>query len=56
MYEQAKSAEIQWPLSDSIDEVYSNFVKIARKKNITRLNEWNEGYGNLENALKKAKE
>ncbi len=56
MYEQAQSAEIQWPLSDSIDQVYNNFVEIARKKNITRLNEWNEGYGNLENALKKAKE
>ena len=55
MPKQAKSAGIQWPLSDSIDEVYNNFVEITRKKNITRLNEWNESYGNLEKALKKSK-
>jgi hypothetical protein len=27
---------------------------VAKKKNITRLNEWNEGVGNLDNALKRA--
>ena len=56
MRQQAESAQAQWPLSDSIDEVYNDFMKIARKKKITRLNEWDEGYGNLEKALKKAKE
>jgi len=52
--QQAKSAGVQWPLPDSIGQVYSNFVDIARKKNITRLNEWNEGFGALEEAVKKA--
>lgn len=33
----------------------SIFLKIARKKNITRLNEWNEGFGALEEALEQAK-
>ncbi len=56
MRQKAISASAQWPLPDSIDQVHSSFVEIARKKNITRLNEWNEGYGNLEKALKKVKE
>jgi len=30
-------------------------MKIARKKNITRLNEWNEGFGALEEALERTK-
>jgi uncharacterized HAD superfamily protein len=30
-------------------------MKIAKKKNVTRLNEWNKGYGALEEALKRAK-
>jgi len=31
------------------------FIKIAKKKNITRLDEWNPGFGALEKALKQAK-
>lgn len=56
MHQQAESSEIPWPLPDSIDQVYGQFVDIAHKKKITRLNEWEDGYGNLEKALKKATE
>ena len=29
-------------------------MEIARKKNVTRLNEWQEGFGALEKALDRA--
>ncbi len=31
------------------------FLKIAKQKDINRLNEWQAGYGALEDALKRAK-
>ena len=48
------AAPADWPMPQSIKTVYERFVKVAKKKNITRLNEWNEGYGALEEALKRA--
>jgi len=30
-------------------------MKIAKKKNVARLNEWNEGFGALEEAFERAK-
>ena len=43
-------------MPDSIEAANEHFMKIARKKNITRLDEWNEGFGALERALERAKE
>ena len=54
MREKALAAGADWPMPDSIKDAYDHFVKIAKKKNITRLNEWNAGYGALEEALKRA--
>jgi len=56
MQAEAKNKGAEWPMPKSIDEAYEQFLAIAKKKNITRLNEWNEGFGNLEKALAKAKE
>lgn len=56
MRERAAYLNSDWPMPDSIDEAYEHFVRIAQKKNITRLDEWNQGYGNLEKAVKQAKE
>jgi len=50
--EAARVAKADWPMPDSVQQTYDRFVKIAREKNITRLNEWNEGYGALEEAIK----
>ena len=49
------AAPADWPMPQSIKTVYERFVKVAKKKNITRLNEWNEGYGALEEALERTK-
>ena len=52
-----KAGEIgaDWPMPETIQGAFEEFMTIARKKNITRLNEWNEGFGALEEALKRAK-
>lgn len=55
MREKAKAAGSDWPMPDSIEKAYEHFMEIAKKKNITRLDEWNEGFGALEKALERAR-
>lgn len=50
----AAQAGKPWPVSDSIQQVFEQFMDTARKKNVTRLNEWADGYGNLEQAVARA--
>ncbi|NQT02409.1 MAG: DUF4838 domain-containing protein, partial [Planctomycetes bacterium] len=52
-----KAGEIgaDWPMPETIKGAFEEFMKTARKKNVTRLNEWNEGFGALEEALERAK-
>lgn len=54
MRDVAQEAGADWPMPDSIQETYERFMVVAKKKNITRLNEWQEGFGVLDNALKRA--
>jgi hypothetical protein len=56
MKKKAKALGADWPMPDSIEAANEQFMKIAKKKNITRLDEWNEGFGALERALERAKE
>ncbi len=46
-----KSAD--WPMPESIQDTYDQFLTVARKKNITRLNEWQEGFGALLKAIER---
>ena len=55
MRQKAESVNADWPMPDTIQEAFDYFTKIARKKNITCLTEWVEGYGILEEAVKNAK-
>jgi len=55
MREKAEVSSADWPMPEAIKTAYEQFMKIAKKKNITRLNEWNPGYGALDEALKRAK-
>jgi len=55
MRQKAQEAGAEWTMPDTIDDAFNHFVKIARKNNITRVDEWNVGYGNLEKALKQSK-
>jgi hypothetical protein len=65
MREKAEAKGVDWPppatsggrpMPESIETAYQQFVKVAKKKNITRLNERGEGYGALEEAVRRAKE
>lgn len=55
MREKAEATNANWPMPDSIKDAFEHFMKVAKKKNITRLDEWNEGYGALEKAVERAK-
>jgi len=49
--ETAQSTNAKWPMPDTIQAAFDQFMVIARKKNVTRLNEWQDGFGNLEKAV-----
>ena len=51
----AKKAGAEWPLSESVQEVYDRFMTIAKKKNITRISEWRTGFEALDDALARAR-
>ncbi len=51
MREDAKAANAEWPMPDTIKEAYDQFMAIAKKKNVTRLNEWQDGFVMLDAAL-----
>jgi hypothetical protein len=55
MREKATASGTDWPIPDSIQDAFDRFVQIAKKKNITRLNEWQDGYVALDEALKRVK-
>jgi hypothetical protein len=56
MRDAAQKADADWPLSESIQTTYDEFMTVAKKKNITRLSEWRQGFQTLDDALKRAKE
>ena len=52
--EQARILSAPWPLPDSPETVYKQFVEVARNNGVTRVNEWHDGYGLVDEALEKA--
>jgi len=53
MRQRAQALKADWPVPDSIQGALDGFMQIARKKNVTRLNEWKEGFGALDEAVKR---
>ena len=53
--QKAKAGGAAWPMPESIEKTFEEFRRIAQAHKLTRLNEWQEGYGVLEEAVKKAK-
>jgi hypothetical protein len=56
MREAAKTAGADWPMPPSAKEAYDQFLTIAKKKNVTRLSEGQEGFGALDKAVERAKD
>jgi hypothetical protein len=55
MRQACQAAGADWPMPDSIETTYEQFKEVAQKNNVTRLNEWQDGFGNLDKALEQAK-
>jgi hypothetical protein len=55
MRQACKATGADWLMPESIRATYENFMEVAKKKNVTRLNEWQEGFDALEKALERAK-
>jgi len=47
----ATAAKAPWPVSDDPAEVLAHFKAIANAKGMTRLNEWQQGFGALDKAV-----
>jgi hypothetical protein len=54
MRQRAQTLKADWPMPDSIRSAYDGFMQTAREKKVTRLNEWQEGFVALEEAVKRA--
>jgi hypothetical protein len=55
MRQACQAAGADWPMQDSIEATYEQFKEVALKNNVTRLNERQDGFGNLDKALEQAK-
>jgi len=55
MRDAAKAANADWPIPQLAKDTYDQFLTIAKKKNVTRLNEWQPGFVALDKALEQAK-
>jgi len=55
MQQACEAAGADWPMPESIEATYEQFMEIAKQKDVTRLNEWQDGFGNLDKALEQAK-
>ncbi|MBN1505521.1 MAG: DUF4838 domain-containing protein [Sedimentisphaerales bacterium] len=56
MREAAKTTSADWPMPPSARETYDQFLAIAKKKGVTRLSEWQEGFVAMDKALEQAKD
>jgi hypothetical protein len=55
MRQACQAAGAVWPMPESIDTTYEQFKEVALKNNVTRLNEWRDGFETLEKAIEQAK-
>jgi hypothetical protein len=55
MRQACQAAGADWPMPDSIETAYEQFKEVAQKNDVTRLNEWQDGFGNLDKALEQAR-
>jgi len=55
MRKTAQAANADWPMPDSAQTAYDHFTKIANRNSVTGLREGQQGYGPLDEALKRTK-
>jgi len=54
MRQACEAAGAEWPMDESIEATYEQFMETAKKNNVTRLNEWRDGFEPLEKAIERA--
>jgi len=55
MRDKAIASSADWPMPNTIKETYERFLEVAKRKNMTHLREGSQGFGVLEEAVKRAK-
>jgi hypothetical protein len=55
MRQACQAAGADWPMPESIEVTFEQFMEVAKKNNVTRLNEWRVGFEPLEKAIEQAK-
>ena len=53
--DKAEADNLQWPIQESIDDVFNEFKRIADENKITNICETKHGLGHLENIVRKTK-
>jgi hypothetical protein len=56
MAQQAATVNARWPIAGSLQQTYDRFMEIAKKKNVTRLNESQPGFPTLDDAVHRVKQ
>jgi len=54
MRQVCKASGADWPMPESVETTYEQFMEVARKNDVTRLNEWRDGFEPLEKAIEQA--
>jgi hypothetical protein len=54
MHQTCQATGSDWPMPESVEAAFQQFAEVARKKNVTHLNEGQVGFGALERAVEQA--
>jgi hypothetical protein len=54
MRRECRAAGADWPMPESVEAAFQQFTEVAKKKDVTRLNEGQAGFGALERAVERA--
>lgn len=52
---QCRAAKALWPMPEEIEALGAEFKRIAKANKVTRVNEWTEGFGLVDQAIETAK-
>ncbi len=55
MRQACKAAGADWPMPESIEATNEQFMEVAGKKDVTRLNEWQVGFDALKKAIERVR-
>ena len=54
MRQACQAAGAEWPMDESVKATFEQFMETAKKNDVTRLNEWRDGFEPLEKAVEQS--